>query len=237
MRSAVMQDRRWLPIGLVLLASCGGSGFHSAIADGGLDAAADAARSAEAGDSGASDSRAPDSSRADAARLDGGEGGGGGGDATVEDGPGTDGACALVTYYLDGDNDGYGGTTTMKSCVPPTTMGPWVTEGGDCDDSNNTVNPGQSSYFSSGYVPTGQTDVSFDYNCDGHETESGNSSKANCQFSGLSCGGSGYLQATPLRMGAEVDPFCGSDRSVACSLMGISCAAGAATTVSPITCH
>ena len=88
-------------------------------------------------------------------------------------------ACTPIPFFLDGDGDGYGGTTSTVGCVPPD-AGTWVTVGGDCDDSNVTVNPGQAAYFATGYVPTGKTSVSFDYDCDGQETESGAPAKASC---------------------------------------------------------
>ena len=145
-------------------------------------------------------------------------------------------ACAPVLYFLDGDGDGYGGTSTSRGCTPPTT-GTWVTVGGDCDDSNATVNPGQTAYFAVGYAPPGTTTVSFDYNCDGHETESGNPPKASCQIVDLSCTGSGYLEATPVRSGPGVDPFCDSTEAVTCALTDLVCQAGTPYTLAPITCH
>jgi hypothetical protein len=145
-------------------------------------------------------------------------------------------ACTPTVFYEDGDGDGYGGTTTWTGCTPPDAGG-WVDVGGDCDDSKAQVNPGQTAYFDHGYVPTGQSTTSFDYNCDARETESGASAKAGCHPAGLSCGGSGYLEASPVRSGPGVDPFCGSDQAVTCSFMGLSCAAGAPQTASPIACH
>jgi hypothetical protein len=145
-------------------------------------------------------------------------------------------ACAPILYFLDGDGDGYGGTSTSRACVPPTT-GTWVTVGGDCDDSNATVNPGQTSYFAAGYVPPGTTSVSFDYNCDGAETESGSPVKAACAIVNLSCGGSGYLEMSPVRSGPGVDPFCGSTQAVTCAWANLVCQAGLPYAVAPIACH
>jgi hypothetical protein len=144
--------------------------------------------------------------------------------------------CVSTVYYLDGDGDGYGGTTTKSACAAPD-AGTWVTKGGDCDDSNATVHPGQSAYFSQGYVPTGKVDVSFDYDCDGQESESGNAPKASCQVVNLACAGSGYLEADPVRSGAGVDPFCGSAASVDCAYVNLACKAGAPQQASPIACH
>src|SRR5258708_7900347 len=94
-------------------------------------------------------------------------------------------ACTPSVFYFDGDGDGYGGTTSFTGCEPPAN-GSWVRTGGDCDDSKSDVNPSQTAYFAHGYVPTGKSTTSFDYNCDGQETESANSAKAGC-YGGLNC--------------------------------------------------
>jgi hypothetical protein len=185
-----------------------------AATEGGLDAHAEAAVD------GGSEEAAADGS--DAAYEASGDGGGE--------------ACTPITFYQDGDSDGYGGTTTFTGCSAPA-QGNWATKGGDCDDSNATVNPGQSTYFDAPYVPTGKTTKSFDYNCDGQETESGNSPKASCQDVALSCIGSGYVEASPVRSGAGVDAFCGSVDWVACAFVGLTCTAGAPEPTSPIACH
>ncbi len=144
-------------------------------------------------------------------------------------------ACTPSVFYFDGDGDGYGGTTSFTGCEPPAN-GSWVRTGGDCDDSKSDVNPSQTAYFAHGYVPTGKSTTSFDYNCDGQETESGNSAKAGC-YGGLNCLGSGYVAATPQRSGPGVDPFCGSDHAVTCALQSLTCTAGPQQQVAPITCH
>jgi len=159
-------------------------------------------------------------------------------DSGVQDGDaGADAdACDPALYFLDGDGDGYGGTTSWKGCRPPDS-GTWVAMGGDCDDSNPSVSPGQSAYFAVGYVPTGKSDVSFDYNCDAQESESGGPAKGSCHTVSLSCVGSGYVEASPVRSGAGVDPFCGSAQAVTCAVTSLVCKAGAPYTVSPIACH
>ena len=88
-----------------------------------------------------------------------------------------------------------------------------------------------------GYVPPGPSATSFDYDCDGVERESGGPPKAACQYADLSCVGSGYLEASPVRTGAGVDPFCGSIETVTCALTNLVCQAGAPYAVAPITCH
>lgn len=50
---------------------------------------------------------------------------------------------ALVTYYEDQDGDGFGKDSTgVGRCDKPTT-GVWVTKGGDCNDANDQIKPGQ----------------------------------------------------------------------------------------------
>jgi len=154
----------------------------------------------------------------------------------LDDGPTQTDACVHTLFFLDGDGDGYGGTTTLLACTPPD-AGTWVTKGGDCDDSDAIVNPGQTAYFSTGYMPTGKSTVSFDYNCDGQESESGNAPKAACQVVSLACVGSGYIEASPARSGVGVDPFCGSDQSVTCAFTSLVCQSGAAFMSPPIACH
>jgi hypothetical protein len=184
------------------------------------DAASDAP--VETGPTDAAASDAPvETGPTDAARESASEGGGE--------------ACTPSIFYFDGDGDRYGGTTTFTGCEAPAN-GSWVRVGGDCDDSNSEVNPGQTAYFAHGYVPTGKSTTSFDYNCDGQETESGNSPKAGC-YGGLNCMGSGYVAATPQRSGPGVDPFCGSDQAVTCALQALTCTAGPQQQVAPITCH
>jgi hypothetical protein len=46
--------------------------------------------------------------------------------------------CDLVTYFSDGDGDGYGAVEVL-SCDKP---GGAASQGGDCDDGNPAVNPG-----------------------------------------------------------------------------------------------
>jgi hypothetical protein len=145
-------------------------------------------------------------------------------------------ACVPRVYYLDGDGDLYGGTTTSTGCAPPDGRA-WVLRGGDCDDSNPNVSPGQMGYFAQGYLPTGKSALSFDYDCSGQETESGTPAKAACALSALTCAGSGYLEASPVRSGGGVDPFCGSVQAVTCAVISLVCQAGPPYTASPIACH
>ena len=52
----------------------------------------------------------------------------------------TDEGFAKTNYYLDADSDGYGKTSdVVASCLP---VAGRVTQDGDCDDNDNTINPG-----------------------------------------------------------------------------------------------
>jgi hypothetical protein len=157
-------------------------------------------------------------------------------DAKADDGAyvSSDG-CTETTFYLDGDQDGWGGTTTAMACSSPGTF--WVTQGGDCDDSNATVHPGQASFFTVGYVPTGKTETSFDYNCDGTEEESGSSPKANCAVDVTTCIGAGYIEAMPVRTGPGVDAYCASASTVTCTYEVTSCPESTPQAASAIACH
>jgi hypothetical protein len=144
---------------------------------------------------------------------------------------------AQKLYYHDADQDSYGGTDTMMACEPP---GPyWVLQGGDCDDANPLVHPGQTTYFSQPYDRGGSP--SFDYDCDGKEDADPSATLAS-QLSCTPIPGSahcaedaGYLPATPLRAGVGVDAYCGSTNSAVCE--NKSCMVVNTTTQIPLGCR
>jgi hypothetical protein len=206
------------------------AGVDVSVSDGGVDAAPEAGSDALVEATIGSDGGPGDAGAGDDATAGDGEAG------SWQDGGGAGEACVPVLYFNDGDDDGYGGTTTVTQCDPPTT-GHWVTRGGDCDDSNQAVSPGQTAYFETGYVPTGQSAVSFDYDCSGAESESGSAAHADCQVVSLACSGSGYLEASPVRSGPGVDPFCGSNQAVTCAFSGLACKAGSPYTTGAIACR
>jgi len=122
-------------------------------------------------------------------------------------------ASARKVYYHDVDQDSYGSITdTQTACESP--GADWVLQGGDCDDANADVHPGQTTYFPTPY--TIGSSVSFDYDCDGQETQdpaggpvlaadptcTGNPQQGPCT------GPSGYWATA--RTGAGVNPYCGS---------------------------
>ena len=70
-----------------------------------------------------------------------------------------------VTYFVDHDGDGYGETAkTIQFCEEPGAAPPvgYVSQGGDCCDSDANAVPGQTKYF-----PSANACGSWDYNCDG----------------------------------------------------------------------
>ncbi|MDP2309076.1 MAG: MopE-related protein [Pseudomonadota bacterium] len=72
-------------------------------------------------------------------------------DGTIDE----DDAVDAPTWYLDGDADGYGDTSTLRACVVPAGYAEYD---GDCDDGDGDYHPGAA-----------ETDCSDpnDYNCDG----------------------------------------------------------------------
>ncbi|BCS97144.1 hypothetical protein DSLASN_27760 [Desulfoluna limicola] len=54
----------------------------------------------------------------------------------------TDEGLSTITYYWDGDGDGYGTITNTRQGCTSTGVDNWVTQGGDCNDNNYLINPG-----------------------------------------------------------------------------------------------
>lgn len=71
------------------------------------------------------------------------------------------GCASPQEFFIDRDHDGYGGGEKVKACALREGL---ATRGGDCDDSDNRVHPGQKDYFA---VP--RKDGSFDFDCDGRQ--------------------------------------------------------------------
>ena len=78
-----------------------------------------------------------------------------------------------TTWYYDGDDDGYG-TSAIEACTPPEN---YVTIGGDCNDSNAGISPGDPEVCANGT----------DENCNGSISES-------CPPQYIGCGGPGAMQ-------------------------------------------
>ncbi|MBX3250887.1 MAG: putative metal-binding motif-containing protein [Myxococcales bacterium] len=133
-----------------------------------------------------------------------------------------------MTFYRDVDGDGVGrNSDTRVGCTAPSG---YVAAGGDCDDNNRNVFPGQTTFFASP-----RSNGSFDYDCDGVDeprwttvvnapTTGGLGGYPSCSCS-LALDRSGWMPAgtfpeTPVYS----VPGCGVTRSFrGCSISGSSC--------------
>ncbi|MCB9556682.1 MAG: hypothetical protein H6707_11310 [Deltaproteobacteria bacterium] len=75
--------------------------------------------------------------------------------------------CKKRTFFLDGDEDGYGTrNVTVEACADPSTSSEsYVEDASDCDDTDDEAFPGQTNFFSRKTNLNGD----FDFNCDGKE--------------------------------------------------------------------
>jgi hypothetical protein len=110
-----------------------------------------------------------------------------------------DGACSNTCpkesiYYRDGDGDTYGDSAAQqKACSQPAG---YAERGGDCDDTDPKVHPGQTAYFT---VKNKNGD--FDYDCNDAE-EPQHPTVVSCRRDAAgACVGDGWLVSTP---------FCGT---------------------------
>jgi hypothetical protein len=142
--------------------------------------------------------------------------------------PADTGCADPIRYFADGDSDGFGrDDSTLSACDPP--VGSWATRGGDCNDADGRVFPGQVAFFDSAYARTGGD--SFDYDCNGSEQPdpAQEGPAPNCAGFGVSdCAGSGFESSG--RSGPSTDPICGSTRLVACVPTLVLCSARTSTT-------
>lgn len=161
--------------------------------------------------------------------------------ATATTQPPTTQPCATQTFYRDRDGDGFGGTETKVACTSPGKE--YVTKGGDCDDENENVFPGQTEYFATAYTPKGGN-PSFDYDCSKKEDQQPPSKPkaSTCTLSGNACLGSGYVPPGRTAPGGGVtgDPLCGATKYQKCEI-AIGGPPGCTTTVitaeNPVSCH
>ncbi len=117
-----------------------------------------------------------------------------------------DGAVA-VTCYRDSDGDSFGDTgMSMGACFCPAG---WVEATlPDCHDGDGSVYPMQSGWFDDAYTDPSGRDT-FDYDCDGAETQRWTVAKggpcSSLASSGSRCNGQGWATATPPACGVEAD--------------------------------
>jgi hypothetical protein len=153
----------------------------------------------------------------------GGSGGASNGGTSGQGGSG--GACQEKTWCRDRDHDGFGNPSeTELACAKP--GGEWIEDCGDCHDDNGDVHPGVDCRDGPYQAADGVT-MSFDYDCDGDETECGTFVKANpsgCGVAGpLSCAGSGYLPNPNRTATTGQNAYCGSTTYRNCVSVGLPC--------------
>jgi hypothetical protein len=147
---------------------------------------------------------------------------------------GSAGSCAAVSWFPDGDGDGFGRTSGVVVACQAPTNGSWVTTGGDCNDDNKAVFPDATTSSDEGYVLSGGG-VSFDYDCSGTEELDAGQLGAAPACSILSCSGSGF-QSTD-RSGQGQNALCGSKALVTCSSGTLSCSAVVSKVADGVRCH
>lgn len=216
--------RGWLGLGLgsiALAAACGGASQSDLFADG--TSSGTTSSSSSSGD----------------------PGGGTSGTSTTPTATGTTTSpvptgqpCATQTFYRDRDGDGVGGTETKVACTSPGKE--WVTKGGDCNDDDADVFPGQTAYFDSPYNPKGGA-PSYDYDCSKKEEQEPPTKKAaaTCTLAAGGCQGSGYVPSNRAT-GSGVDNLCGATKFQTCKLAvggPPGCEAQVTTAEKPISCH
>ncbi|HVU04099.1 MAG TPA: hypothetical protein VHE30_20215 [Polyangiaceae bacterium] len=209
-------------------ASGGSGGTVSATGGAGGTASGGGAGAGATSSGGRDGGGGPDSGLGGRASNDAGSDSGAAGAVTTQDaGSGVadaGSACSdPVTFFPDGDGDGYGRSTgTTSGCLPPPN-GKWAKVGGDCDDDNADVHPGQTDFFGEARSTSGGTH-SFDYDCS--NAEEGDPSQLgaapNCGIlSIVGCSGVGY--AASGRTGSGVNVLCGSTVQVTCKSSGFAC--------------
>jgi len=203
------------------MSSAGGMSTGGSLGGGGLrggNAGGSSGNLSTAGQGGNGGSSVASGGIGGAVTATGGAGGGvatGGGDAGPDGGTtNVDGGAAgqnnqscpsPTTYYLDHDDDSFGGAITTQSCVPPqdivpvvasdVTTGVWVTKGGDCGDNAKLAYPGSTNKVAVTFVRTGWSTPSYDYNCNGLEepaiTDLWVNVPTNCVYQNYQCSGAG----------------------------------------------
>jgi hypothetical protein len=135
--------------------------------------------------------------------------------------PGMPTPCEAKTWYRDRDGDGVGGSETQVACLAPSKE--YVAKGGDCEDENGDVFPGQTAYFTTPYASS-QGRASYDYDCDGKEEQHPppRTRGGTCMPSGVTmgCVGSGFIPLSARAGGTGVDLLCGPVKRRECNAVG-----------------
>lgn len=214
--------RGWLGLGLgsiALAAACGGASQSDLFADGTSSGTTSSSGDSTGGTSGTSTT--PTATSTTTAPVPTGQ------------------PCATQTFYRDRDGDGVGGTETKVACTSPGKE--WVAKGGDCNDDDDRVFPGQTDYFDSSYTPKGGA-PSYDYDCSKKEEQEPPTKKAatTCTLVAGGCQGSGYVPPNRATPSSSIDPLCGATKYQTCKLAvggPPGCEAQVATAEKPVSCH
>jgi hypothetical protein len=139
-----------------------------------------------------------------------------------------DASCSMpVEWFPDDDRDGHGRSDgSVLACSAPGAR--WAIVGGDCNDDDNQVFPGQTTYFETAY-PAAVGD-SFDYDCSETEDpdpEQPDGDPACSSKTVLNCSGSGF--AVTGRRGSGMNPLCGSTALLRCMATTLACGEGIST--------
>lgn len=148
--------------------------------------------------------------------------GGSGGSDTGEPAPVADAGCIPVPLFPDLDGDGVGSVASgavIQDCPP---VGGFATEGDDCNDAEPDVFPGQIEFFVAGYEAAPGI-ISFDYDCSGSEEPGPDvrfvAALTDCPQRMPLCGADiGYRVPANPREGDGVNPLCGTNDRVRCSI-------------------
>jgi hypothetical protein len=151
---------------------------------------------------------------------------------------GSGGDCQPTKWCRDRDGDGHGDPNESKTaCIAPGTE--WKAQCDDCRDGNARVHP-DAECREDGYTLSDGVTLSFDYDCDGHESECADFVKADADGCGpvgpLNCAGSGYLPNPDRSAGAEQNSYCGSTAYRNCVSVGIPCVSQTVTKAA-VACH
>ncbi len=136
----------------------------------------------------------------------------------------SDGPCEpAIAFFRDLDGDGWGGASAGAGC--PNAAPPGVVlRGGDCNDADRNVFPGQAAFFGAPYVARNGS-TSFDYDCDGAELGGPGQAAGACGSGPVaSTAGCTPGHAKTARAGAGVNPLCGSTQGYACDAPAPACA-------------
>lgn len=171
---------------------------------------------------------------ADASDANGDTGGAEDTSAPIPDATPPDCDAGPVTWYPDGDNDGYGRSGESVVTCPKPATGNWSTVGGDCRDGDAKVHPNQKEFFLKPYEIS-QTQDSFDYDCSGKEEGNPSQAVAPDSCAGLldtllCTAGKGY-EKRPERTGDNLNPLCGSRAYSKCTGGGLLACTKGTTTV------